>query len=131
MRADSNRVYCEDGFYDVENNRAEFRQNAQYERGKQRATADIIRYDGENGIYTLDGNAVFNEGQRRAATADIIRYDARNDITELEGDAYFRDSTQVITGDKIRYDGKKRIYTTSGRSRIVDGAQILQPDQVD
>jgi lipopolysaccharide export system protein LptA len=131
MRADSNRIYCEAGFYDVENKYAEFQQRAQYERGQQRATADIIRYDGENGIYILEGNAIFNEGARRAATADVIRYDARNDITELEGDAYFRDSTQVITGDQIRYDGKNRIYTTSGRSRIADGAQILQADQVD
>lgn len=131
MRSDSSKIYCEDGFYDVENQKAEFRQNAQYERGEQRATADIIRYDGANGIYTLDGNAIFKEGDQREATGDIIRYDAKNDITELEGNAYFRDSTQVITGETIRYDAVNKIYTTSGRSRIVDGAQILQADQVD
>ena len=33
MRSDSSRVYCEDGFYDVENNLAEFRVNAQYTKG--------------------------------------------------------------------------------------------------
>ncbi|MEL7249992.1 MAG: OstA-like protein [Bacteroidota bacterium] len=131
MRSDSSRVYCEDGFYDVENNQAEFRQNAQYSKGEQQATADIIRYDGENGIYTLDGNAEFYEGTRREATGDIIRYDQKNDITVLEGDAYFRDSTQVITGESIRYDAKRKIYQTSGRSKIEDGPQILQADQVD
>lgn len=131
MRADSSQVYCEDGFYDVENNLAEFRQNAQYIRGDQQATADIIRYDGENGIYTLDGNADFKEGDRREATGDIIRYDERNDITILEGDAFFRDSTQTITGETIRYDGKNKVYKTSGRSRIEDGPQILQANAVD
>ncbi|MEM1216178.1 MAG: OstA-like protein, partial [Bacteroidota bacterium] len=131
MRTDSTRIYCEDGFYDVENNVAEFRQNAQYERGEQRATADIIRYDGENKVYTLDGNADFQQGDTREATGDLIVYDAVNDITILEGDAYFRDQEQVITGESIRYDAKKKVYKTSGRSRIVDGAQILQADQVD
>lgn len=131
MRADSSRVYCEDGFYDVENNLAEFRQNAQYIRGEQKATADIIRYDGTNGIYTLDGNAEFLEGTRREATGDIIRYDEKNDITILEGNAFFRDSTQTIRGESIRYDAKKKIYKTSGRSRIEDGPQILQANEVD
>lgn len=131
MRSDSSRVYCEDGFYDVENNLAEFRINAQYTKGEQRATADVIRYDGKNGIYTLDGDAKFYEADRREATGDLIRYDQKNDITILEGNAYFRDKEQVITGDAIRYDAKKKIYKTSGRSRIIDGPQILQADQVD
>ncbi len=131
MRSDSSRVYCEDGFYDVENNLAEFRVNAQYTKGEQRATADIIRYDGKNGIYTLDGNAKFYEADRREATGDLIRYDQKNDITILEGNAYFREKEQIITGESIRYDAKKKIYKTSGRSRIIDGPQILQADQVD
>lgn len=131
MRSDSTRVYCEDGFYDVENNLAEFRKNAQYIRQDQRATADIIRYDGENEVYTLDGNAEFYEGDRREATGDLIRYDQKNDVTVLEGNAFFRDSTQTITGESIRYDAKKKIYQTSGRSRIEDGPQILQADRVD
>jgi lipopolysaccharide export system protein LptA len=131
MRSDSTRVYCEDGFYDVENNLAEFRQNAQYIRGNQRATADTIRYDGTRGIYTLDGHAEFREGNRREATGDLIQYDEKNDVTVLEGNAYFRDSTQTIRGESIRYDAKKKIYKTTGRSRVEDGPQILQADDID
>jgi len=131
MRSDSTRVYCEDGFYDVENNLAEFRQNAQYIRGNQRATADTIRYDGARGIYTLDGHAEFREGNRREATGDLIRYDEKNDVTILEGNAFFRDSTQTIRGESIRYDAKKKIYKTTGRSRVEDGPQILQADDID
>ncbi len=131
MHTDSSRVYCEDGFYDVENQLAEFRQNAQYSRGQQKATADIIRYDGANGIYTLSGNAEFLEGDVREAKGDIIRYDEKNDITELQGNAFFRDSTQIITGKTIRYDGQKKTYQTTGKSTVIDGAQTLIADQID
>lgn len=131
MRTDSSQVYCEDGFYDVENNTAEFRQNAQFLRGEQAATADIIRYDGVNGIYTLDGNATFKEGTKREATADIIKYDQKNDRIILEGDAFFRDSTQVITGETINYNGKSKTYSTTGKSTVVDGSQTLQADAIE
>jgi len=43
---DSTKIYCEDGFYDIDGKTAEFRQNAQYLRGAQEADADVIRYDG-------------------------------------------------------------------------------------
>ncbi|MEZ4983755.1 MAG: OstA-like protein [Saprospiraceae bacterium] len=131
MRSDSTRVYCEAGFYDVGLQVAEFRENAQYIRGQQQATAEIIRYDGTNGIYSLEGNADFKEGTRREARGALIRYDEKNDITTLEGNAFFRDSTQVIRGEAIRYDAKRKVYKTAGRSRIEDGAQVLQADAVD
>ncbi|MCB0639112.1 MAG: hypothetical protein KDC54_20925 [Lewinella sp.] len=131
MISDSNRVYCEDGFYDVGNQLAEFRQNAQYEQGEQRATADIIRYDGANEVYALLGNARFWEGTRREALADSIFYNAVQETYLLKGNAYFRDSVRTIVSEEIMYDAQKGKYTTRGRAEIVDGPQILLADEVD
>ncbi|MGB3547747.1 MAG: OstA-like protein, partial [Saprospiraceae bacterium] len=134
IRTDSSRIYCEDGFYDVRNNVAEFRQNAQYGSGERQATADVIRYEGKatGSVYTLDGDARFKEGERRQATADQIRYDAAADAYELKGDAYFRDSLRTIRGEEIVYDAKQDRYATrGGRSYISDPPNLLEADTVD
>ncbi|MEN0003818.1 MAG: OstA-like protein [Bacteroidota bacterium] len=130
ISSDSNRIYCEDGFYDTQEGIAEFRQNAQYVKGEQKAVADTIRYEGSTEQYILQGNASFEENDRRAQ-ADIIRYDEKNDKTFLTRNATYRDETQNITSDEIVYDAKKEVYSTKGRSRIVDPPQILLADQVD
>lgn len=136
IRTDTSLIYCEDGFYDVRNNVAEFRQNAQFTRGRQQASANVIRYVGETETYTLDGEARFGEGTRRLAIGEKIRYDGVNDITELEGTAaqpaYFRDSTREIRGQAILYDAKQETYRTSGgRSVVSDPPNILAADALD
>jgi lipopolysaccharide export system protein LptA len=131
MVSDSNRIYCEDGFYDVDEQLAEFRVNAQYAQGEQRATADIIRYDGAREAYALLGNARFWEGDQQEARADSIFYNAGKETYRLKGKASFRDSVRTIVADEIQYDARKGQYTTRGRAEIVDGPQILLADQVD
>ncbi len=130
ISSDSSRIYCEGGFYDTKNNLAEFTDNAQYIRGKQKARADIIRYDGEKKEYVLEGDARFVEGARNAS-ADIIRYDELNDKTFLTGNAKFEDEKQKISAAEIVYDAQKEIYSTRGRSLISDPPQLLEADQVD
>lgn len=130
ISADSSRIYCEAGFYDTENNVAEFQEDAQYIKGKQKAVADIIRYDGARKEYLLEGNASFVEEDRKAQ-ADTIRYDEVRDKTFLMGNATYQDSEQNIAADEIVYDAKNEVYSTKGRSRIVDPPQILLADQVD
>lgn len=127
---DSSKVYCEDGFYDTQNNLAEFRENAQYARGAaQQATAEVIRYDGKNEIYTLEGDARFTDNNQEAI-ANTIRYEERNDKYFLSGNASYRDSTRNIQAEEIIYDRKNELYSTQGRSRISDPPQILEADAV-
>jgi len=130
IEQDSAQIYCEDGFYNMKGNVAEFRKNAQYQKGKQRATADLITYDGSSKDIRLTGNAKFIE-EDKIATADVIRYEEKNDLTILEGNAYFKDNQQEIKSEIINYDAKKEAFSTSGRSKVDDGAQLLEADQLD
>ena len=127
--SDTTRLYCEDGFYDTENNVAEFTKNAQYQKGDQLALADTIRYDGSRDLYILRGNAIFRENEREA-TADVIEYDQNADRTVLVGNARYKDEKQDIAADEIVYDAKQEVYSTRGRSRISDPPQLLEADQV-
>ncbi|MEZ5039145.1 MAG: OstA-like protein [Saprospiraceae bacterium] len=130
VSTDSSRIYCEGGFYDTENNLAEFTQHAQFIKGAQKGKANIIKYNGKSKIYSLEGDALFEEGARKA-TADVIEYDERNDKSVLIGNAKYKDEKQDIVADQIVYDAKNEVYSTRGRSRVSDPPQILLADQVD
>lgn len=129
IEQDSAQIYCEEGFYNMKEEVAEFRKKAQYQKGAQKATADLITYDGSRKAIRLTGNAKFLEADK-IATADVIRYEEANDITILEGNAYFKDSQQEIKSEVINYDAKKEAFSTSGRSKVDDGAQLLEADQL-
>lgn len=128
--SEEGKIYCEGGYYDTQNRLAEFTQKPQYVKGAQKATATVIRYDGNKQEYTLDGEAKFEDGAK-TATADIIRYDEKNDLTYLTGNAHFVDGKQDIVADAITYDGKRNTYLTKGRSRFSNPPQILEADQLD
>ncbi|MEM9884784.1 MAG: OstA-like protein [Bacteroidota bacterium] len=130
IKSDTTQIYCEDGFYDTENEAAEFRQNAQFVKGEQIAVGEIIRYEGETEIYSIIGQASFTENDREAI-ADTIKYNDQTGETFLFGDAVYQDSTQYIAADEITYNSKKEIYKTKGRSYISDPPQILQANAVD
>ncbi|MEM9992093.1 MAG: OstA-like protein [Bacteroidota bacterium] len=130
IRSDSVNIYCEEGFYNIADSLAEFRVNAQLQKGAQQATADTIRYEGETAIYTLAGNAFFQENERQA-TADQIQYDQKIDKTLLIGNARYEDAEQLIVADEIYYDARNETYRTVGRAYIEEESQILQADSVD
>jgi len=130
VSTDSSRIYCEAGFYDIANNLAEFRENAQFIKGEQKGSAEVIKYNGETKIYALEGDAVFEEGERKA-TANVIQYDEVNDKSTLIGNAKYKDAEQDIEAEQIVYDAKNEVYSTKGRSRVSDPPQLLLADQVD
>ncbi len=126
---DSSRIYCEAGFYDTQNNAAEFKENAQYLRKDQKASAGRILYNGKKKEYVLEGDALF-EDDRRKASADMIRYNEVSDQTFLKGNAIYQDSLQNIASEEIFYDAKNKKYRTKGRSRISDPPNILEANDV-
>ncbi len=127
---DSSRIYCESGFYETEDNIAEFRENAQYFGPDRKARADTIFYDGRVKTYELKGHAQM-ENENQFARALKIKYEEPLDKLSLLGNAVFRDSTRQITAHSIFYDGKKETYSTRGKSVIVDEGRILEALQVD
>jgi lipopolysaccharide export system protein LptA len=124
------RIYTEGGFYDIENDFAEFDRNPQYERGEQRGRARAMRYLGTSKEYILQDSAYIEE-PNRLVRADVIRYNTINENATLIGNASYKDSTQEITGDKIRYDSRNKNYSLVGRGRVSDPPNIIEADSLD
>ncbi len=131
INQDSNLIYCEEGFYDMDTKLAEFTKNAQYVKGEQKATAEMITYDGSMKEIRLEGDAKFVENDK-LATADIIRYDEDTEDIFLEGNAFFRDSTQEVkTNEDIKYNSETESFKATGRAEVVDDKQILFANSLD
>ena len=127
---DEAKIYCEEGFYDILNDKAEFRKNAQYLKDGQSAVADKMIYNGASETIDLVGNASF-EDQKQRATADLISFNEKTNLTTLSGNAYFEDGEQTVEADQIVYDGKTKSISTKGRSSLVKPPQFLEADQID
>jgi lipopolysaccharide transport protein LptA len=124
------KIYCEGGFYDIENNFAEFDVNPQFEKKDQKGRAKKMRYDGKNKEYTLEGDAYIEEKNKKV-DANVIIYNTETEVAILNGNAHYRDSTQDIEGEKIKYDSRQKKYQISGRSRIVNDKNIITADSLD
>ncbi len=125
------KIYTEGGFYDIENDFAEFDLNPQYEKGGQRGRAQRMRYTGTTKEYVLEGDAYIDEPAKGQQTqADVIRYNTLTEQTILRGNAHFQDSTRDIRGAEIRYDSRNKDYQIVGRGRVNDPPNIIEADSL-
>ncbi|MCB9316122.1 MAG: LPS export ABC transporter periplasmic protein LptC [Lewinellaceae bacterium] len=125
------RIYTEGGFYDIENNVAEFDTNPQYERDGQRGRSRKMRYNGATKEYILEGEAYIEEPEAaREVHAEVIRYNTDTEKAVFVGNVDYRDSTQTITGHEVRYDSRNKQYQLTGRGRVSDPPNIIEADSI-
>jgi lipopolysaccharide export system protein LptA len=124
------RIYTEGGFYDIENDFAEFDLNPQFEKEGQRGRSRKMRYIGTTKEYILEGDA-YIEDEKQQAQADVIRYNTETEQSVLRGNAHFQDSLRDISGAEIRYDSKNKSYQLTGRGRVSEPPNIIEADSLD
>lgn len=127
---DSAQFYTEGGYYDLINDKAEFKPSPQYKKKNQVATSDSMFYDGKTKVIVLKGNAITQDSAKQA-TANTIRYNRETEESQLEGNAHYQDEKQNVVSDTISVNSKTKTYTTRGRSKIVNENQILEANFVD
>lgn len=126
------RIYTEGGFYDIENDFAEFDLNPQYEKEGQRGKSRKMRYFGTTKEYMLEGDAYIDDPEKgRQTQADVIRYNTDTEKTTLKGNAHFQDSTRDIRGAEIHVDSRNKAYQITGRGRVIDPPNIIEADSLD
>ncbi|GLR16650.1 hypothetical protein GCM10007940_12650 [Portibacter lacus] len=130
INQDSSKIYCEDGFYDINNELAEFRKNAEYIQGQKVANGDLIKYDARLKMVLLAGNAEYRE-EETYAKGDTIQYFEETEDTRLIGNAYFKDAERNMNGERIFYNAKSESFKSEGRSTIIDSSTVLTADHID
>jgi|Wag4MinimDraft_19_1082662.scaffolds.fasta_scaffold00707_5 lipopolysaccharide export system protein LptA len=123
------RIYCESGFYDIENDFAEFDKNPQYARKDQKGRAVKMIWQGVTEEYILQDSAYIEE-PGKLVQANVIRYNANTEVATLVGNAYYKDSTRTITGERLRYDSRNEQYALQGRGQLSDPPNIIEADSL-
>lgn len=126
---DGNRIYCEDGYYDIARSIALFARNAQYLNENQRAEADSILYVDSLSRISLLGNARFIEDDLLATGDKIIYFEDSGD-TEIIGNAFFRDKNQKARGHTLYYNKSTDAFRTVGRTTVTQGSSELIADEI-
>lgn len=125
------RLYCEAGFYDLEQNFAVFEGTPQYEQDGQRGRAKKIRYNGARQEYVLEGEAFVEEPARgRSVRAEVIRYKVETEEAVFIGNVFYQDSAQAISGAEVHYDRRAQQYQIRGRGRVSDPPYIIEADSL-
>ena len=125
------KIYCESGFYDLANEKAEFNQNAQYAGDQKKATADTIRYDSNLGEVEMSGNVYVEELDKRI-NGSYLKYIEKTGETFIKGDpAIYADSTRQMRSPEIFYNEKTNQVTTKGSGVIQDGDLVMEAEQFD
>ncbi len=127
---DTAKIYCEAGFYNIPNRKAEFTHNAQYEGKDTKATADTIRYEGYLAEVSLVENARYESSTEKASAQRIV-HNEQSKLTSLYGNAKYRKGKQDFAGEEIHYNGNDGSFKTKGRSRVSEPPQIMEADFMD
>lgn len=123
------QIYCERGFYDVDDSIGVFKINAQFKEKEVLATADTIYYDGKLNTIRLLGNAKYINGLD-TAFADEIKYNELTGATVLTGDAVYLGADRKAEGALIFYNKLTEDLSVEGESIITDKDKIIKGDTI-
>lgn len=126
---DSATVYCEGGYYLMDEKKGYFKDNAQYFGLKDTATADEIKADGVNNQVEMIGNAVY-VGETTYAEGEYIRYNQETGEVEVRGDGYVKDGDQELRSDVIFYNKTTKKFSSEGRTNVASENSELIADNI-
>ncbi|MEE9438430.1 MAG: OstA-like protein [Saprospiraceae bacterium] len=130
INQEGKKIYCETGFYDIDDKIAEFVGNAQFIDGDNVSSADLIKSDENKNTIELIGNAV-NYSKTDFSKADKIIYNKSTEDIELTGNAYYKNIDNQVKGDKILYYKKTDKVSIIGRSYMSNPPMIIIADDLD
>lgn len=129
IQQENNRIYCEDGYYDMLNQRALFETNASFVKDGQYGKANRMKYDDALGQFILVGDALLIKEDQRAF-ADSIVYFQDKERAELYGHAGFQDAQRNVKAAQIIYDEQADELVTEGDAVYSEGDMILNAQRL-
>lgn len=121
------RIYCEAGYYDIEQEIAQFAQNAEFVDTVKQAKADVITYNRKAQMIEMQGRVNYQEADRHL-TSDYLRYHEDTEFAYIQGHAVFQDSLRQVISNNIFYAARQDSFVLHERSIFSDQNQILEAD---
>lgn len=124
------KIYCEGGYYDVDDEKAEFTGNPQFQEQDRKASSKIMRYDGlHHEIVLLEQVKYLSKKDR--LEGDSLYYDENTRIMTLLGKGSITtDNGTIQSSKKLVYNDSLNTFTTFGRAILQDSANQLEADHI-
>ncbi|MEO7531192.1 MAG: OstA-like protein, partial [Sediminibacterium sp.] len=130
MEKNDRKIYCESGYYDVDDKVAEFRGNPQYSELDKKATSDIMLYDGKANEINLIKHVKFVSSDTQLE-GDSVLYNEKDKVMTLLGKGNIITKDGIIgSTKKLVYNEKTGQFTTSGRAALQDSTNQLDADEI-
>ncbi len=127
---DSAKIYCEAGYFLMDEEQGLFQENPRYEGKTDTAIAIEIKVDGIKNEVELIGDAIYN-GETTYAEGDYIRYNEETGEVTVKGNGYVRDGKQELSSDVIFYNKETKEFSSEGRTSVNDATSQLMADNID
>jgi lipopolysaccharide export system protein LptA len=99
IHSNDNVIYCENGWYNTETQKSNFRENSYLQTKEQRLKGDSVKYDRMSGIGKVFGNvAILDTTNHIIINGDYGEYHEKTDSSWVTGHALM---TQIYDGDSL------------------------------
>ena len=125
---DDQRIYCEAGYYEIDNQYAHLQERPQLVSNGEFTQADDMYYFGKDSLTIMVGEVFYNSGEKRT-DSDTLIYDRRKEQTTWLGNVIYRDGENTVRGSELVYFNETGDIVASDRSEFQLGeGQFLQAD---
>jgi lipopolysaccharide export system protein LptA len=130
MEKADRKIYCEGGYYDVDDKIAEFTGHPQYSEQDKKATSEVMQYDGNANEIKLFQNVKFLSKDTQLE-GDTVFYDQKEKVMTMLGSGNITTATGTIgSSHKLIYNENTEVFSTLGRSSLQDSTNQLVADEI-
>jgi len=125
---DEQRIYCESGFYEIDNQFAHLMDRPQLVSENDVTQADDIYHYGQDSITVLVGNVDY-KGDKRSTKSDTLIYDQKKGRTIWRGNVLYEDGENQVRGPELVYMNETADIMAARRAEFQIGeGQFLMAD---
>ncbi|MBK9106992.1 MAG: hypothetical protein IPM92_01080 [Saprospiraceae bacterium] len=125
IKQDSLKIYTDEGYYLIEEQKSYFGNSPRYTRGSQKADAKIIYHDALRKKITLVGHASIKDDQQEAKADSIVFNESNGDVL-LFGNAYYQEGERILEGQNIEYNRFSKSLQVQGNPRVLEAGRMIQ-----
>ena len=129
LTKDKEQIYTENGFYDPNNEYAEFTERPRFKGEDGFAKSNKMRYIGKQDEIHLEGDAYF-KNDNQEAEADTIIYNTALKQFSSKGVTTIQEEGRSIIADRSFYDDSLDVAVFVGNVCISDSNQIICADSI-
>jgi lipopolysaccharide export system protein LptA len=125
---DDQRIYCEAGYYDIDEKFAHLQQRPQMRRGDELTLADDMYFYGSDSLSILVGDVIYSDSTRRTQSDSLI-YNRKLERTRWAGNVYYEDGESTVRGKELLYFNKTGNIVAANRAQFqLSEGQFLEAD---